>query len=513
MNWNDGYVSNIDYPAAFFREQSPTHLSFACVLNGYEPVPLDGHFTYMELGAGQGLTANILAASHPRGEFYAVDFSPSQVAASRQLSAAAQLNNLTLLENSFAELAAGKVALPQLDFITMYGVYSWVDADNRRHIADFINRYLKPGGIVYLNYNAMPGWTAALPLQRLILEYAQRDSHPRPQQVEHVRALVGGLVDSGADFFKGNPDLQYRIDSLMRDKAHYLAHEYMSTGWRPLYHADVVRDMASAKLDYIGSGELSRSFPQLFLTPEQLDLLQTVPDPALRETIKDYLTNTSFREDIFVRGARRMTPARQEHWLRQVGLALTALPGQATLALKLAIGNIEVDAATYQPVLDALALRPHTLDELAALPALAGCSLLQIGEMAALLTASDQASAYFTRAAATVPDAARKMNAAVAQASLFGDQYQALASPLLGNGLKSGLVQRLVYGLLQQEAEPADTVSWARRIGAILRSQGLHLSKDGKALVDEDDMHAELCYLTEAIVRQRAPVWRALHML
>jgi SAM-dependent methyltransferase len=159
MNWNDGYVSNIDYPAAFFREQSPTHLSFACVLNGYEPVPLDGHFTYMELGAGQGLTANILAASHPRGEFYAVDFSPSQVAASRQLSSAAQLHNLTLLENSFAELAAGKVALPQLDFITMYGVYSWVDADNRRHIADFINRYLKPGGIVYLNYNAMPGWT------------------------------------------------------------------------------------------------------------------------------------------------------------------------------------------------------------------------------------------------------------------------------------------------------------------------------------------------------------------
>ena len=45
----------------------------------------------------------------------------------------------------------------------------------------------------------------------------------------------------------------------------------------------------------------------------------------------------------------------------------------------------------------------------------------------------------------------------------------------------------------------------------------LHADNDydsnGKALVDEDDMHAELCYLTEAIVRQRAPVWRALHML
>lgn len=512
MNWNDGYVSNIDYPAAFFREQSPTHLSFACVLNGYEPVPLDGPFTYMELGAGQGLTANILAASHPQGEFYAVDFSPSQVAASRQLAAAAQLDNLTLLENSFAELAAGAVDLPQLDFITMYGVYSWVDADNRQHIVDFIKRYLKPGGVVYLNYNAMPGWTAALPLQRLILEYAQRDSHPRQQQVEHVRALVGGLVDSGAEFFKGKPDLQYRVDSLMRDKAHYLAHEYMSSGWRPLYHADVVRDMAGAKLDYIGSGELSRSFPELFLTPDQLELLQTVPDAALRETIKDYLTNTSFREDVFVRGARRMTPARQEHWLRQVGLALTALPGQTTLSLKLAIGNVEVDAATYQPLLDALALRPHSLAELAELPALAGCGLRRIGEMAALLTASDQASAYFLDAAAAA-EPARKMNSAVAQASQFGDQYQALASPLLGNGLKSGLVQRLVYGLMRESPAPADTTGWAGRIGAILSSQGLHLSKDGKRLDEPDAIHAELCYLTDAIVRQRAPVWRALRML
>jgi hypothetical protein len=47
MNWNEGYVADIDYPAAFFREQSPTHLSFACLLNGYEAVALDQPFTYL----------------------------------------------------------------------------------------------------------------------------------------------------------------------------------------------------------------------------------------------------------------------------------------------------------------------------------------------------------------------------------------------------------------------------------------------------------------------------------
>ncbi len=124
MDWSDGYVAGIDYPAAFFREQSPAHLSFACVLNGVEPVPLDRPFTYMELGAGQGLTANILAASNPQGRFYAVDFSPTQVASARQLAESAELDNLKFLENSFAELAAGQVELPPLDFIPMYGVHS-----------------------------------------------------------------------------------------------------------------------------------------------------------------------------------------------------------------------------------------------------------------------------------------------------------------------------------------------------------------------------------------------------
>lgn len=40
--------------------------------------------------------------------------------------------------------------LPQFDFITLHGIYTWVSRENRQHIVDFIARYLKPGGIVSL---------------------------------------------------------------------------------------------------------------------------------------------------------------------------------------------------------------------------------------------------------------------------------------------------------------------------------------------------------------------------
>jgi SAM-dependent methyltransferase len=98
---------------------------------------------------------------------------PGHIVTANELGEAAQLPNVQHLEKSFAQLAAGEVDLPPLDFITMHGVYSWITPENRRHIVDFMARYLKPGGIVYVSYNAMPGWSAATPLQRLVLEHAR----------------------------------------------------------------------------------------------------------------------------------------------------------------------------------------------------------------------------------------------------------------------------------------------------------------------------------------------------
>ncbi len=263
MKWNDGYVADIDYPSGFFEEQSPAYLHFACVLNGYEPVALDAPFSYCELGSGRGLTANLLAASNPQGDFYAVDFLPSHVAGARQLSRAAQLDNLTLLEDSFADLAEGRVAgLPQFDFITLHGVYTWVTADNRKHIVNFIKRYLKPGGIAYVSYNALPGWNATLPLQRLMLEHADRHPGGSGAQLDGARQFIDALRATKAGYFGAQqPRLQHRLDSLKTDNANYLAHEYMNRGWQPLYHADVARDLAAAKLDYVGSTELPMAPP------------------------------------------------------------------------------------------------------------------------------------------------------------------------------------------------------------------------------------------------------------
>ena len=514
MHWNGGYVSDMEYATEFCAKQSPVHLSFACIINGFEPVPLDKPFTYFELGFGQGLTVNLMAASNPHGRFYAADFNPAQVVAAQELAQSAGLDNLTLLENSFAELAEGKVDLPQFDFITMHGVYTWITAENRRHIVDFIARYLKPGGIVYTGYNAMPGWAATLPLQRLLLEYGSLHPGTSCDQFVRARDFVQQLADGDAAYFRANPRVCSKWDVIKAGDPHYLVHEYMNRGGEPLYFADVAQEFAAAKLDFVGSADLVLAFPERYFTSEQQALLESVPDAVLRETVKDYLRNTGFRKDVFVRGARRMSPARQAQWLEQIGLALTIARNKVTLELDLGIGTLEVPEELYGPVADALAERPHTLKELASLPTLQHESMAAIGEIAALLTGSGQAAPFFVSYRDADTEPARGMSKAVAQRFRFDDNFRQLASPLLGTGVYTTLGQRLVYRALTSGVDASQVDAVTAQVRQMMIEEGHPIKgADNTPLDSEEAQRTALATLVNSVLTTRMPVWRQLKLL
>jgi SAM-dependent methyltransferase len=511
MDWTAGYASDVEYTSGFYREQSPTFLNFVCVVNGIEPIPLDQEFTYFELGFGRGLTVNVLAASNPQGRFYAADFNPAHVAGARELAASAQLDNLVLLEASFEDLAAGKETdLPQFDFITLHGIYTWVTAENQRHIVDFLGRYLKPGGVVFLSYNAMPGWAAALPLQRLLVEYGGAFPNRSDVQVKGAAQMVQRMQDANAAYFTANTSLKPRLDSLTGGSVNYLVHEYMHKHWAPLYHADVARDLAVAKMEYVGSADLPLAFPNLYLTEEKQAIVNTLSSAPMRETMKDYFLNTAFRKDVFVRGARKMGLIRQWEWLAQVGLALIIPYDQTTLEMKLGISTVNGKREIFSPILAALAQRPHTLGELAALPALRGESPANLGQAAALLTASGQTSLYFVDSASQACEPAQRMSRVLAGRARYKDEYQVLCSPLLGNGQSATLIERLVYAIWPEHSAEIDAAHMARDIWKIIVRQGRKMIKDGKTLQTDEENIAEIASQVREVLEVKVPLWRAL---
>ena len=46
------------------------------------------------------------------------------------------------------------------DFVGLHGVWSWISNANRAAVVEFLRRKLKPGGVLYISYNASPGWAA-----------------------------------------------------------------------------------------------------------------------------------------------------------------------------------------------------------------------------------------------------------------------------------------------------------------------------------------------------------------
>ncbi len=84
----------------------------------------------------------------------------------------------------------------------LHGVYSWVAPEVRRDIARVLRDAARPGGYVFVSYNALPGWSQKMPLREMMLRAsdgrenlsstdpgAARPALPAPAQGQQVGLL------------------------------------------------------------------------------------------------------------------------------------------------------------------------------------------------------------------------------------------------------------------------------------------------------------------------------------
>ncbi|MGC1888622.1 MAG: class I SAM-dependent methyltransferase [Stellaceae bacterium] len=303
---DDGYAADIPYLRDFKPMLAPAWLDHVALVAGIEPPARRNGFAWCDLGCGQGVTAAILAATHPAGVFHGIDAMPVHIDHARRLAAAAAIPNLELHAVDFA--AAIALELPQFDYIVAHGVYTWVGPEAQYAMRRFIDRRLKPGGLVYLSYNAMPGWARDLPFQGLLKEFGRTfpgDDFARlAAAAELARTLAGaGVASLAASFIV--KELQERPDDY---PPAYLVHEFMPSAWQPLYVTEVRRDMATIGLEPVGSATLSENFDWMVLDEAARRKLGAITDPDARELVRDYYLDQRFRCDVFARSNRQLSP-------------------------------------------------------------------------------------------------------------------------------------------------------------------------------------------------------------
>jgi SAM-dependent methyltransferase len=475
--WGAGYVTDITYMAGYYRSQSPSIISLACLLGGVaSPLPdPDDAVSYLELGCGQGLTALILAASNPHWRVTAIDFNPAHIAAARAWAAKAGVENVTFLEVDLATLAEDPASaqIPEADFVSMHGLWTWVPPAVQAGIVRLLRLKVKPGGAVHVSFNALPAWGGALGIQRVLRDCGRRLGSRSDKQAEEGVKLVQALREADALQIVRLPWVDALVERMGPMPTAYLAHEYMNDAWAPCFHADLAEALSAAKLDWVGSASLIENFPELTLTPEQREIAQRFDDPLLRELVKDMCLDRSLRNDVFVRGARRMNAAARDAALMDVRLALNIASSEMPYEADMPAGRAGLNRDFYGPISKALAIRPRRVGDLLALPELDG-RRDNPAELIGILVGLDIAEPAARPGAAPGAQAVR-LNRLTTQTlgrtENFGRPLAA-ASYALGSGAPATLFELYAIDRMLSGDTEADVEDWVRDVGANLDDEG-----------------------------------------
>ena len=511
-DWTSGYVAEVDYTHDFFHEMTPAVLALAATSKGQKHGLNQSNLSYCELGCGQGFTSNLLAAANPHIDFHAMDFNPSHIAGATELALEAGLGNVQFYERSFADFAQEERLPQQFDIIALHGVMSWVSKENQDHIVTFIQQRLKPGGLVYVSYNALAAWAAVMPLRRMLQDRAAQGTGPLQARITEALSFASQLEETGAKFFTTNPPASARLQKSKQVSANYLAHELFNADWTPFHFADLAGDLSQAKLGFLGSTSLLDHVDDICLTPQQRAVLEAESDPVQRECLRDVLVNEQFRSDLFVKGARPHTERGAIGAWFETPLALVQRYRGRPVQLNWRQGEIALDQSQYGPILEALNAGPATVRALLDRGAFGRMTWGEIARLLTILTGAGVLSPCLPLAGLQDREArCQAFNLAVCKRAEDSESLRFLASPVTGGGVEMDRFEQLfLLALSEGKAEPA---AWADLAWKILSAQGQRLTHEGRVLERPEENLAVLRARATAFAARRLPLCQSLGLV
>ena len=491
-DWSHGYEVSVGYSYGFFREMAPDWLDFCTRLAGYEvPERAGGKFRYLELGSGQGFGLCLLAAANPDGEFVGVDFQPEHIAHSQGLAEAAGLTNVRFVQADFMDLAADwPESFGSFDYVALHGILSWVSEELRAAALRCVDHGTASGGLVYISYNALPGWLGAVPFHHFARLIKDKSEKPAVAAIDETLDVMGRLAAARAPVFQALPTLGPRIEAMKGREKNYLVHEFLGLGWKSFWHSEVRTKFAQASFDYVASATLADDLAFEFLPTPLRDAVAGQQDRELREDLQDFIINKGFRRDIFCRGARRRTEkdSGSETLLHQVA---APAPG-APISFDTSFGQITWEPQVFRDILDATALGPKTLDNLFRLPSPTAWRPRHV-----LLLMLHATMLGMRAAQPRSVEAAGQMNAVVARAVAGGAPYKQLAAANLGSGITVDRSEMLLLDAWLESGGTADPAGLAAGLASRLEKLG----ESGAEPIDRLAAH---------FVSELLPHWRQL---
>lgn len=509
-DWSHGYNVSMGYTYGFYRELAPDWLDLCARIQGFLPPDRgpNGEFRYLELGSGQGLGLCILASLHPNAHFIGVDFNPEHIAHARALSVAGGLTNIEFIEADFAALAQEfPPNFAECDYITLHGIFSWIPPVVRQGLMSCIDKASRPGSLIYLSYNCLPGWLPTVPFQHIARKLQTSSALSGPVALTQAADLFDAIGGVSSPLLRALPGLTQRSQMVRTQDPAYAVQEYLHDNWEPFWFSSVADDFAAIKCTYVGSAHIPETLMPAMMPPAMRDLVLQQSDPILRIEIMDCILNQGFRRDIFCRGPRRIFSGANAA-LSSVRLSLGSEPKDNEVKVATNVGEAALPVETVRQVVTALAQRPHTIAELMALPTLANAK--EANHLQAILLLIHSGVAMID-SDMSVSRHASALNCAIATAASDGAPYTFMAAPAFATAIKVRDIDCILLNVWLQERS-IDEGDLANKLLAVLRRLGRGMSHEGNVLTG-DPLNQRAKQLANTFLLSTLPRWLQLGII
>jgi SAM-dependent methyltransferase len=475
-------VAPIDFAvySSYLAYQAPLQVSFIAAMHRLGRGPLTGDFVYAQVGMGDAMALAVLADCYPEGRFIGLDSDPAAVEKGRTLAREAGLGNLSINEGGLT----GE-GLPDCDIVVLSRMYSALPPAGRQQAAASLAKRLKPGGLLCIQYSALPGAASADALFNFLREVsATLEGEPRDRLAGALARAVD-LARGEAFVFRQFPLAAEMLQRMTQTDPAFGAREVFNTGLHGLYVTEVMAEIAPTGLVYAGNGQLSNNFLELGLPQALRAGAEAIHSVPARELYLDYARNAQARMDIYAKpqgGALQDTAE-----LLSDFLVMRFAGGPETLRRQQIAQNTGVDftAQLYTDLLSVLSPAPRSIASLLDEPvvkkhargrALKAIQLLIGTELAGL------ARMRSTPETGLLPDRLRltsTLNRLTLERTLDNPDIVPFSTQLTGQRLVLALAQRLsLHALLGGDLDP---------VYAAIEARGLEFTdKEGKRASAEE---------------------------
>jgi SAM-dependent methyltransferase len=277
----------VRYPSLPRNQSHPAYIAALAAIAGLELPPVE-KWRVLEIGCGDGSNILPLAFDYPEGKFIGVDRALKPIEAGRSLVARLQLPNMELLDADLIEWQPEG----EFDYIIAHGVFSWVPESARQRILGLCGATLKPRGVAFISYNALPGCHFRRYAWDFLRFHVQGLSDP-DVRIGKARELARMLVDQPESTEILDAAVRREMENILKRDETALYHDDLSETNEPFYLTDFVAQAADHGLQYLGDADLQRD--------DVHGVALRSNDWLERRQYGDFLARRRYRETLLIR--------------------------------------------------------------------------------------------------------------------------------------------------------------------------------------------------------------------